>query len=110
MKNDNKSDYTINFTRKSLSFLAKHTSLSEPEAVKHFVAQLDSSDGYKRNLCIAYNKCCKFYKMDWTMPLYLPEAKNIKLPTKEKLLMLTTKARLSTSIKLKLLCLFLSLR
>ena len=102
MKNDNKSDYTINFTRKSLNFLAKRTSLSEPEAVKHFVAQLDSSNGYKRNLCIAYNKYCKFYKMDWTMPLYLPEAKNIKLPTKEKLLMLTAKARLPTSIKLML--------
>jgi hypothetical protein len=50
MKNDNKSDHTINFTRKALNFLAKHTSLSEPEAVKHFIAQLKTSDGYKRNL------------------------------------------------------------
>jgi integrase len=102
MKNDNKSDYTINFTRKALNFLAKHTSLSEPEAVKHFIAQLKTSDSYKRNLCIAYNKYCKFYKIEWTMPLYLPEAKNIKLPTKEKLLMLIAKARIPTSIKLNL--------
>jgi len=102
MKNDNKSDYTINFTRKALDFLAKHTSLGEPEAVKHFIAQLDTSNGYKRNLCIAYNKYCKFYRIEWTMPLYLPEAKNIKLPTKEKLLMLIAKARIPTSIKLKL--------
>jgi integrase len=36
------------------------------------------------------------------MPLYLPEAKNIKLPTKEKLLMLIAKARIPTSIKLNL--------
>jgi len=36
MKNDNKSDYTINFTRKALTFLAKHASLTEPEALKHY--------------------------------------------------------------------------
>ena len=102
MKNDNKSDYTINFTRKALNFLAKHTSLSEPEAVKHLIAQLKTSNSYNRNLCIAYNKYCKFYKIEWTMPLYLPEAKNIKLPTKEKLLMLIAKARIPTSIKLNL--------
>jgi hypothetical protein len=101
MKNDNKSDYTINFTRKALNFLVKHTSLTEPEAVKHFIAQLKASNSYKRNLCIAYNKYCKFYKIEWTMLLYLPEAKNIKLPTKEKLLMLA-KARIPASIKLKL--------
>jgi integrase len=102
MKNDNKSDYTINFARKALNFLAKHTSLNEPETVKHFIAQLKTSNSYKRNLCIAYNKYCKFYKIEWTMPLYLPEAKNIKLPTKEKLLMLIAKARIPTSIKLNL--------
>ena len=102
MKNDNKSDYTINFTRKALNFLARHTSLGEPEAVKHFIAQVKTSDSYKRNLCIAYNKYCKFYKIEWTMSLYLPEAKNIKLLTKEKLLMLIAKARIPTSIKLNL--------
>ena len=102
MKNDNKSDYTINFTRKALNFLAKHTGLTEPEVVKHFLPQLQTSNSYKRNLCIAYNEYCRFYKVEWTMPQYLPEAKNIKLPTKEKLLMLIAKARTPTSIKLKL--------
>jgi integrase len=102
MKNDNKSDYTINFTRKALNLLAKHASLSEPEAVKHFIAQHNVSDGYKRNLCIAYNKYCKFYKIEWQMPLYLQEAKNIKLPTKEKLLMLIAKTKMPLSIKLRL--------
>jgi hypothetical protein len=33
MENDAKSIYPINFTRKRLNLLAKHTSLSEPEAV-----------------------------------------------------------------------------
>jgi integrase len=102
MKNDNKSDYTINFTRKSLIFLAKNTSLTEPEAVKHFIAQRKVSDGYKRNLCIAYNKFCKYYKIEWAMPLYIPEAKNITLPTREKLQMLIAEAGTLLSMKLSL--------
>jgi integrase len=102
MKNDNKSDYTINFTRKALTFLAKHASLSEPESVKHFIAQHEVSDGYKRNLCIAYNKFCKYYKIKWEMPLYLQEAKNITLPTKEKLLMLIAEAGKVLSLKLSI--------
>jgi integrase len=100
MKNDNKSDYTINFTRKSLTFLSKHTSLSEPEAVKAFIANLQTRNGYKRNLCIAYNKFCKHYQIQWQMPLYEPEAKNIKLPTKEKLQMLIANASQPLALKL----------
>jgi len=102
MKGDNKSDYTINFTRKALIFLSKHTSLSEPEAVKLFIADLKSSDGYKRNLCIAYNKFCNFYKIQWKMPKYREEAKNIALPTKQKLEMLIANARKPLSTKLRL--------
>ena len=102
MKNDNKSDYTINFTRKALTFLTKHASLAESEAVKHFIAQHEVSDGYKRNLCIAYNKFCKYYKIKWQMPLYIPEAKNIKLPTKEKLKMLVAKAEKTLSMELSI--------
>jgi hypothetical protein len=32
------------------------------------MAELKASDGYKRNLCIAYNKYAKFYGISWTMP------------------------------------------
>jgi hypothetical protein len=102
MKNDNKSDYTINFTRKALNFLAKHTSLKEPEAVKMLIAEHKSSDGYKRNLCIAYNKYCKFYNIAWNMPKYREEAKNIALPTREKIQMLIARAGQLLSIKLQL--------
>jgi integrase len=102
MKKDNKSDYTINFTRKALTFLSKHTSLSEPEAVKMLVAEHKSSDGYKRNLCIAYNKFCKYYKIEWNMPTYHPESKGIRIPTKEKIEMLIASARKPTSTKIQL--------
>ena len=102
MENEGKSHYSIHFTSKALSLLQHDCNLQDPEQVKAFIAKRNVSNGYKRNLCIAYNKYCKFYKMEWTMPLYLQEAKNIKLPTKEKLLMLIAKARIPTSIKLSL--------
>jgi integrase len=102
MKKDNRSDYTINFTRKALTFLSKHTSLAEPEAVKLFIATHKASDGYKRNLCIAYNKYCKFCNITWNMPKYREEAKNIALPTREKIQMLIANAGKLLSMKLQL--------
>jgi len=102
MKKDNKSDYTINFTRKALSYLSKHASLAEPEAVKLVIAELKGSDGYKRNLCIAYNKYTKFYNIAWNMPKYREEAKNIALPTREKIQMLIADAGYLLSTKLTL--------
>jgi len=102
MKNDNKSDYTIRFTRKALTHIGKHTSLNQPEAVKMFIANLKTSDSYKKNLCIAYNRYCKRYKIQWNMPKYQQEAKNIALPTKEKLLMLIANAPKVLGIKLQM--------
>jgi len=102
MLKDNKSEYTINFTRKALTFLSQHTSLAEPEAVKLFIATHKASDGYKRNLCIAYNKYCKFYNIHWNMPQYREEAKNIALPTREKIQMLIANAGNLLSMKLQL--------
>jgi integrase len=100
MKNDNKSNDTIRFTRKALSLLSRHASLSEPESVKAFIAQMEGTDSYKRNLCIAYNKYCKQNQLKWTMPKYREEAKNIALPTKEKIMMLIANAGKILSMKL----------
>jgi integrase len=102
MKDDNASEYTIHFTSKALSFLSKHTNLQNPDEVKHFIANLQTRNGYKRNLCIAYNKFCRHYQIQWTMPHYEPEAQNIKLPTKEKLNMLIANASKPLALKLSL--------
>jgi hypothetical protein len=75
MKNNNKSDYTIKFVDKALTYISQHANLNEPEKVKAFIASLDVSNGYKKNLCLAYNKFCKYYKIQWEMSLYEPEAK-----------------------------------
>jgi hypothetical protein len=81
MKLDNKSDYSINFTRKALNTISKHADLNKPEEVRIFLAMLKTSNGYKRNLAIAYNKYAKYYQIRWEMPKYKQEAKNIALPS-----------------------------
>jgi integrase len=101
MKNDNKSDASIKFTRKALTMLAKHVDLCKPEEVKQFIAQSPTKDGYKRNLCVSYNRFCKHYNICWNMPTYLDEARNIPLPTREKLLMIISKAGKTLSLRLQ---------
>ena len=102
MKNNNKSEYTIKFVDKALTYINQHANLNKPEEVKSFIANLEVSNGYKKNLCLAYNKFCIYYKIQWEMPLYIPEAKLIKIPTKEKLEMLISSSGRVLSIKLTL--------
>jgi len=102
MKLSNKSNYTINFTRKALNTISKHANLDKPDEVRMFIAMLNTTDGYKRNLCIVYNKYAKFYNIAWNMPRYREEAKNIALPTKEKIQMLIASAGKLLGMKLQL--------
>jgi integrase len=102
MRNSGKSDYSIRFVDKSLTYIAKHCNLNEPEKVKHFIANLKASNGYKKNLCLAYNKYCKHYQIQWEMPLYIPEAKTIRIPTHEKIEMLIAGAGQVLSPKLQI--------
>jgi integrase len=102
MKLDNNSDYTTNFTRKALNRISQNASLDKPEQVKMFIAMLKTTNGYKRNLCIAYNKYAKLHNIQWQMPKYKPEAKNIALPTKEKIQMFIANAGKQLSRKLQL--------
>jgi integrase len=103
MKLDNKSDYTINFTRKALNRISQKANLDNPAEVKMFIAMLEKvSNAYKRNLAIAYNKYAKYYKIQWEMPKYKPEAKNIALPTREKIQMLIANSGKLLGMKLQL--------
>ena len=100
MKNQNRSDYTIQFTSKALITISKQADLNNPEQVKQFIANLQTSNGYKKNLCLAYKKFCKYYQIRWQMPIYKPQAKTIKIPTKEKIEMLTASSGKILSLKL----------
>jgi integrase len=102
MKADGKSDYTINFTRKALPRIQQYAPLTQPEAVKTFIATLNVSNGYKKNLCIAYNRYCQFAHIKWNRPRYEQDAKNIALPTREKLLMIIAEAGKQLGIRLQM--------
>ncbi len=102
MEKEGKSQYTIHFTSKALALLNQNCNLQNPEQVKTFIAKKNVSNAYKRNLCIAYNKFCKHYKIQWNMPRYRPEAKRMKIPTKEKIEMLIAAATRPTSIKIQI--------
>ena len=84
MKNKNRSDYTIETTDKALTQISKHADLANPEEVKQYIANKQNvSDGYKKNLCLAYNKYADYYQIQWEMPRYKQEAQSIKIPTTE---------------------------
>jgi len=53
-------------------------------------------------MCTAYNRYCKYYKIEWEKPRYQPEQRNIKIPTKEKLKMLIADSGKSLAVKLKI--------
>jgi len=102
MENEARSKYTIADTDKRLTYISKHANLNEPEQVKQFIARHQCSNAYKKNLCLAYNRYCKYYKIQWQMPKYEPEQHQIKIPTKEKLEMLIANAGRTMGTKLKI--------
>ena len=100
MKNNAKADNTIANTAKALRRIDQHADLNNPEQVKQFIANMQVSDGYKKALCVAYNKYCKHYKIQWQMPKYTPQSKFIKIPTKEKLQMIISNSPKTLVMKL----------
>jgi len=70
---------------KALRVLAKHCNLNEPEAVKTFIALLDRKNGYKRQLCFAYNNYTKVHGLTWNKPIYFAPSKMPKIPLESKI-------------------------
>jgi len=102
MKNNAKSDYTIRNYDKLLRHISKYADLDNPEEVKRFIANKQTSNGHKKNLSLAYNKYCDYYNLVWEMPKYLPEPKQIRIPTTAQVEMLIANSRKVMSAKLTL--------
>jgi integrase len=102
LENEGKSKETVETTNKALTHISKHVNLTEPEQVKRFIAKKQCSNAHKRNLCDAYDKYAKYQKIQWEKPKYQPEARHIKIPTKEKLEMLIANAGYKMATKLQL--------
>jgi hypothetical protein len=85
MESNGKSKYTLKKYAKLLKFLSKNTNMNSAEDVKQFILKIEGSNGYKKNLCLAYNKYCKYYNIKWEIPVYIPNPKQIRIPTIENL-------------------------
>jgi len=102
LKNNAKSDYTIKFVDKALTRIDKHADLDKPEEVKKFIAQMDTSNSYKKNLCFAYKQYADYYKLQFEKPTYYQEPKTIRIPTTAQLDMLIANSGNIMTIKLTL--------
>ena len=97
---DGLSDCTIEWIDKALTYLSKHADLNNPEAVKHYIARIQSGNGYKHNLSLAYDKYCRYYQIEWHPTYYKRTSKPIRIPTKEQIEILCASAGKILSLKL----------
>jgi integrase len=88
MKRDGIRDTTIKNVGKTLTFLAKNVPLEDPERVKDFIAKVNGSEGYKRNLAYAYQKYAQYRGIIWNKPKYNSNSKVPKIPLEEKINMI----------------------
>ena len=92
MKKNAYEETTIKATAKRLKHLAKHTDLTDPEAVKTYIATKQCSNAYKESLAEAYNLLIKANNGKWEKPFYKRYDKLPKIPTEEKLNMIIAHA------------------
>jgi len=100
MKGNGNANNTIKSTAKALRRLDRNTNLNNPEQVKQYIADMQVSNGYKKAFCVAYNKYCNHYKIQWQMPRYRVQQKFIKIPTKEQLKMIISNSSRTLAMKL----------
>ena len=81
MKNNGLAECTIKFVDKALRRLDQLADLNNPEQVKQAIANMQTSNSYKKNLCSSYNHYCAYYKIKWQQPTYYQDYKTIRLPT-----------------------------
>jgi integrase len=100
LKKKGLSDYTIKNYHKSLHVLAKNCNLDNPETVRTFLALLDSTHGYKKQLVFAYESYIKTYGLTWERPKYIPRRKMPKIPQEAKIDLIISNAspKLRTAI------------
>jgi integrase len=102
MKNNGKADTTIKFVDKALTYISQNANLNNPEEVKEFIANKTVTNGTKKYYCIAYNRYCQHYGIQWQMPKYKVKARNRRIPTTKQLEMLIARASPRLSLKLRL--------
>jgi len=102
LENNGRAKSTIESTHRILTYISKHANLNNPEQIKQFIANHQCSNAYKKNMCLAYNRYCQYYQIQWEMPKYKPQQHPIKIPTKRKLEMIIANSGRKMATKLKL--------
>jgi len=102
LKNNGKADVTIKFVNKALRRINQHADLNNPQEVKRYIANMPTSNSYKRNLCFAYKQYCDHYKIEWERPVYYQEPKAIRIPTTTHIEMLIANSGKVMTAKLTL--------
>jgi integrase len=102
LKKDGKADATIKYIGKALNVLAKNCDLDNLDSVKTFIANFDRKNGYKKNLCFAYDHYVKFHGLQWTRPKYFVSSKMPKIPQEAKINCIIANAskKLATAISM----------
>lgn len=81
MKTAGLEESTVRTVNYRLTYLAKHTDLTNPDAIKLFIANLPNANSYKQQLINAYNYVCVTNGMKWEKPKYRVTEKIPLIPT-----------------------------
>ena len=76
--------------------------MNNPDSAKRFIANHNTGDGYKKNLCIAYNHYVNFKGIFWEKQRYYPLERIPKIPSEEKLSMLISASPFKLAARLSI--------
>jgi integrase/recombinase XerD len=84
LKKNGLAEDTVEKYGRRLRYLAKNTNLKNPETVKNFIANQESSNANKEAYANAYDHYVKFYNLKWIKPFYHREERMPNVPTTEQ--------------------------
>jgi integrase len=77
-------DYTIEGYSRRLRFIAKNTDINDPETVKEYISNKQSSNANKEAYANAYDHFVKFHGFNWKKPFFIREERLPNVPTTEQ--------------------------
>ena len=108
-----KSPLTIETYRKALLGLAQHANLDDTTQTEitiarykktnpftHCLSDKEVSNRWKSQLCTAYRHYCKYYNIQWEMPIYKHDQRGIQPPSDEKVALLIGASHATMNLKI----------
>jgi integrase len=84
LKKQGKAEDTINGYSRRLRHLAKNTDINNPETVKEYITNKESSNANKEAYSNAYDHFVKFYGLKWKKPFFIREERLPNVPASEQ--------------------------